>query len=447
MASKRVALIGTGPSGLSVLRAFSLENDSNVEIVCFEKDSDWGGMWNFTWQTGLDSFGEPVHGSMYRNLWSNGPKECLEYADYTFDEHFGRAIPSFPRREVLREYIVGRAEASRSKHLVQFSTAVRYVFFDEKTSKFTVLVENLQTGKSEVSVFDFVIVATGHFSVPFLPTFAGIESFPGRVLHSHDFKDARHFKRQDVLVVGSSYSAEDIALQLHKFGARSVTISFRTRPMGFKWPQGIEEVPLLSLISGHTVHFQNGQQRDFDTIILCTGYRHHFPFLAEDLRLVTTNRLYPPQLYKGIVFHDFPKLLYIGMQDLFFSLTLFDAQAWYARDLITERRPLPTVAARAADIAAWRAREAGLEGATEGIRFQADYVADLLAGSDYPPYDVTAVAAMLEAWEADKERTIVGYRDAAYVSVVTGSRSEPGPVPWLLADRDAEDAVLGAGRP
>ena len=31
-----------------------------------------------------------MHNSMYRYLWSNGPKECLEFADYTFEEHFGK---------------------------------------------------------------------------------------------------------------------------------------------------------------------------------------------------------------------------------------------------------------------------------------------------------------------------------------------------------------------
>ena len=77
----RVAVIGAGPSGLSILRAFAVLESQDAEIVCFEKGTDWGGMWNFTWQTGLDSFGEPVHGSMYRHLWSNGPKECLEYPD------------------------------------------------------------------------------------------------------------------------------------------------------------------------------------------------------------------------------------------------------------------------------------------------------------------------------------------------------------------------------
>ena len=48
---------------------------------------------------------------MYRYLWSNGPKECLEFADYSFDEHFGSPIPSFPPREVLYNYIIGRVWA------------------------------------------------------------------------------------------------------------------------------------------------------------------------------------------------------------------------------------------------------------------------------------------------------------------------------------------------
>jgi cation diffusion facilitator CzcD-associated flavoprotein CzcO len=45
---------------------------------------------------------------MYRHLWSNGPKECLEFPDYTFEKHFGKAIPSFPPRPVLRDYLEGK---------------------------------------------------------------------------------------------------------------------------------------------------------------------------------------------------------------------------------------------------------------------------------------------------------------------------------------------------
>ena len=36
--------------------------------------------------------------------------------------------------------------------------------------------------------FDYVVVASGHYSVPNVPTFPGVEKFPGRVLHAHDFR-------------------------------------------------------------------------------------------------------------------------------------------------------------------------------------------------------------------------------------------------------------------
>ncbi|MBT5137919.1 MAG: NAD(P)/FAD-dependent oxidoreductase, partial [Acidimicrobiaceae bacterium] len=43
----RVAIIGAGPSGLAMLRAFASERDKGGDIpdlVCYEKQSDWGGL-------------------------------------------------------------------------------------------------------------------------------------------------------------------------------------------------------------------------------------------------------------------------------------------------------------------------------------------------------------------------------------------------------------------
>src|SRR4029077_12442222 len=133
---------------------------------CFEQQSDWGGLWNYTWRTGLDEHGDPVHGSMYRYLWSNGPKECLEFADYTFHEHFGQPIPSFPPREVLYDYITGRAKKSNVRQSVQSDTAVRRLSFDEDLQLFVITVESLTERTTRIETFDRVIVATGHFSNP-----------------------------------------------------------------------------------------------------------------------------------------------------------------------------------------------------------------------------------------------------------------------------------------
>ncbi len=441
----RVAIIGAGPCGLSQLQAFADAKKKGAgmpEIVCFDKQEDWGGLWHYTWRTGLDQYGEPVHGSMYRYLWSNGPKECLEFADYTFDEHFGKPIPSFPPREVLEDYITGRAKKSGVRDLIQFNTAVRHVAYDEASGQFSVTVEHLPDKQQRTELFDYVVVATGHFSVPNVPQFPGIETFTGRVLHGHDFRSADEFKGKDIIVVGGSYSAEDIALQSKKHGAKSVTISYRSQAMGFDWPEGMKEVPLITGIDGATVSFKDGGSVDADAIILCTGYLHHFPFLEDSLKLNTHNRLNPPGIYKGIFWLDNPKLMYLGMQDQYYTFSMFDAQAWYARDVMLGRINLPSKDDMAADIDKWVTREEALANPYQDIDFQTDYIKDLVAVTDYPEFDLDMVVELFTEWEHDKEHSITGYRDKAFKSPCTGTKAPIHHTPWIEAMDDSMATFL-----
>ncbi len=372
----RIAIIGAGPSGLAALRAFESARRKGTdipELVCYERQSDYGGIWNYTWRTGTDEFGEPVHASMYRYLWSNGPKECLEFADYSFEEHFGRPIPSYPPRAVLHDYIKGRIEKSGVGSYIKLNTAVRWVAYDETTGKFRVSVKDLVTDSTSTSEFDYVIAASGHFSTPNVPDFLGVRSFPGRVLHSHDFRSADEFAGKRVLCVGASYSSEDIGIQCFKYGAKAVTFSWRTKPMGFKWPAGMNEVPLMTKVEGSRVHFRDGSSADYDAIVLCTGYLHHHPFIEDLLRIKSRNRLYPPNLYKGVFWWGNPKLMYLGMQDQYYTFNMFDAQAWYARDVILGRIELPALGDQAADIVKWTAMEEAVADPFQAIDFQTEY--------------------------------------------------------------------------
>lgn len=441
----RIAILGAGPSGLAQLRAFESARRLGAEIphiVCYEKQSDWGGLWNYTWRTGLDAYGEPVHGSMYRYLWSNGPKECLEFADYSFEEHFGHPIASYPPRAVLHDYIMGRVEKSGVRDYIRFNTSVQWVNYSEETGTFTVTVRDMKKDRFYSEEYDYVVVATGHFSTPNVPYFEGLEHFPGRVLHAHDFRDACEFEGKDILLIGSSYSAEDIATQCYKYGAKSLTISYRGSPMGYDWPSCFSEVPLLTKVEGKTAHFADGSQREVDAIILCTGYQHHFPFLPDELTLRTNNRMYPAGLYKGVFFERNPKLIYLGMQDQYYTFNMFDAQAWYARDFILGRFALPDAETIAKDIQHWRERESKLETAFDDVDFQAAYVRDLLQHTDYPELDVESVAEIFKAWLRDKQADILGYRDKSYRSTITGTQSPPHHTPWMLAMDDSLEAFL-----
>ena len=442
---KRVAIIGAGPSGLAQLRAFQSAAAKGAEIpevVCFERQSNWGGIWNYTWRTGTDEFGEPVHCSMYRYLWSNGPKECLEFADYTFEEHFGRPIASYPPREVLWDYMKGRVEKAGVRDQIRFSTAVRAVEYSEESGYFSVKAHHLADDHHYVEEFDYVVVATGHFSTPNVPSFEGLASFNGRVMHAHDFRDALEFKDKNILIIGTSYSAEDIGSQCYKYGAKSITVSHRTAPMGFHWPDNWEEVPILTRVDQNTCYFKDGSSKKIDAIIMCTGYLHHFPFLPDELRLQTDNRLWPLGLYKGIFWEPNPKLMYLGMQDQFYTFNMFDAQAWYARDYILGRIDVPDLAAMRHHSQTWRDREETLADDEQMIWFQGDYVQELIAETDYPNFDVAGVNRTFVEWEHHKHEDIMGFRNNAYRSLMTGNMQAVHHTPWLEALDDSMDSYL-----
>ncbi len=445
MKNKRVAIIGAGPSGLAQLRAFEALEKNGVqvpEIVCFEKQENWGGMWNYSWRTGVGRYGEPVHGSMYKYLWSNGPKECLEFSDYSFDEHFKKPISSYPPRPVLFDYIEGRIKKSNAKKYIRFNTTARWVDYNNANQKFTLVLDNLKENRTYREEFDYLVVASGHFSTPNMPYFKGIEDFPGGVMHAHDFRGADQFKNQNLLLIGSSYSAEDIGVQCYKHGAKSVTLSYRSNPIGVEWPDGIKEVPLLTHFEGDIAHFADGTSEKFDAVVMCTGYQHKFPFLPDELRLKTKNNLYPDQVYKGIFFNELPQLIYLGMQDQYYTFNMFDAQAWVARDFMMEELVLPEKDQRRKDMDDWLKRLNNLDGCYDAVDFQSDYIKDLLSLSDYPDFNVDKVAEMFKEWLGDKEENILTYRDKTFTSVVTGTKAEEHHTEWMEELDDSKERYL-----
>ena len=168
-------------------------------------------------------------------------------------------------------------------------------------------------------------------SSPFSSFTNTVSRFPGRVLHAHDFRDACEFECKTLLLVGASYSAEDIALQCIKDGAKRVICTWRSKPMGFNWPDTIEERPLVQKFEGKTAFFKDGSTQDVDVVLFCTGYLHSYPFLRcdnfryiehstllrrDELRMKSKNVLYPPNVYKGMVWQQGGnnKLFYAGVQ-------------------------------------------------------------------------------------------------------------------------------------
>jgi trimethylamine monooxygenase len=212
--------------------------------------------------------------------------------------------------------------------------------------------------------------------------------------------------------------------------------------MGFGWPDGITEVPALQHLDGRTAHFADGSSREVDAVVLCTGYQHHFPFLEPALTLTTSNNLYPGGLYKGVVWTANPKLLYLGMQDQFYTFNMFDPQAFFARDVVLGRIDLPTSDVMAADMAGWLTRLSALETPLEQIDFQTDYVRDLMTFTDYAAFDLDLVRQHFVTWEHDKDASITGYRDKSFTSPCTGTPAPLHHTPWWDELDDTSAAFL-----
>ena len=185
-----------------------------------------------------------------------------------------------------------------------------------------------------------VLRANGTLSAPSIPAFPG--AFDGQILHSSQYKSADIFRGKRVLIIGAGNSGCDIAVDAVHHAA-SIDMSVRRgyyfvpryllgkptdtlnqgRPLparlkqafdsrllklftgdpvkfGFPKPdyriyeshpivntlvlqhlgQGDLQIrPDIERFEGHTVHFGDGTNGEYDLIVLATGYRLDYPFI------------------------------------------------------------------------------------------------------------------------------------------------------------------------
>lgn len=69
-----------------------------------------------------------------------------------------------------------------------------------------------------------LVVATGYNAAPVVPTWPGLETFPGPVLHASQYQNGAPYVGHDVLVVGAGNSGAEIAIDLWEHGARPAMV-------------------------------------------------------------------------------------------------------------------------------------------------------------------------------------------------------------------------------
>ncbi|KAL2921010.1 Flavin-containing monooxygenase FMO GS-OX-like 3 [Bienertia sinuspersici] len=364
LTSKKVCVIGGGAAGL--VAAHELRKEGH-QVVVFERGSQLGGVWVYSPEVesdplGLDPNRKIVHTSLYKSLRTNLPREVMGFRDFPFvptgkPNRDSRRFPS--HQEVLR-YLEDFAEKFELNKLIRYQTEVRDVRLKEGGNwmvKYRRIGEDDEGGEVD-EIYDAVVVCSGHLTQPRIANnIPGIDVWPGKQIHSHNFRTPAPYKDQVVVIIGLSSSAFDISREI-AISAKEVHITTRVEAKGIfgQHPvyQNLWVHPMIERAhEDGRVSFQDGTEVLADVILHCTGYKYYFPFLDTAGAVnVDDNRVGP--LYK----HIFPPTLAPGLS--FIGLPMFAAhffvlelQSKWTAGVLSGRFPLPSKEKMMEDIEAF----------------------------------------------------------------------------------------------
>ncbi|MGO2751101.1 MAG: flavin-containing monooxygenase [Pseudoclavibacter sp.] len=347
----RYCVIGAGAAGVSALQQL---RQAGFEADCFEKTDRVGGHWH----------------TDYEALHLITSRDMTHFEGFPMPENY----PHFPRRDQVREYIESYARHHGLFDVIRFNTAVTSVVPVATAGPTGSAGWEVTLDSGERMSYDGVLIANGHLwdqRVPALgSSFTGKQVHSGsyrstedidgrRVLvvgagnsgcdlavdaaqHRFDvdivirrgtyFQPKTYFgvPRQEVPWLGSfSPDEQDLISRLlarvtvgewsdypgmpkpqHRTLAEGATV---VNNLLLYWVQHgrVTIRPGIASIEGKTVRFDDGGERDYDTILWATGFNSSLPFLDDSL--VARRRSAPLRYGAGIVPEGLEKLYYIGM--------------------------------------------------------------------------------------------------------------------------------------
>ncbi len=205
---KTVAVIGGGVSGLAAAKAF---DERGHRVLGFERSHDFGGVWELS--------------RSYPDVQTQSPKDLYRFTDLAMPDDY----PEWPKGPQVHAYVHAYAKKHNLARLFRLNTNV--LSMDRRTDGqpgWTLTLE--AAGKTWSQDFDFVAVCTGQFSDKNIISHPGQDAFVqtgGQVMHSSDYTDSSLAVGKNVVVLGGSKSATDIAVNAAKNGAKSVTLVYR----------------------------------------------------------------------------------------------------------------------------------------------------------------------------------------------------------------------------
>lgn len=322
--SARIAVIGAGAAGLVAARTL---RDAGYAVTVFEAAAAVGG----TWRADAAS-------SMYDSLRCNLPKQIMAFRGLPF----GPEVPSFAPHVDVLAYLERYARVYRLHACFRFGVRVLSVEARLGGEGGWVVHSAADDAAERVEHYGAVVIANGHYSLPNAWRPHGADEFVRSglrtVSHSHTYKAPKPYVGRKVIVVGAGPSGTDIALELSQSGAATVTLAHRNgaekEDFGGVVPQSSS---VDRLCADGTVVLQDGSTiQDVEDVLLCTGYRYHFPFLDSSSGVTVSDN---GRTVHGLIQHCVslanPTLCFLGLVWKVIPFPLFQDQATFFTSVLT----------------------------------------------------------------------------------------------------------------
>lgn len=228
----------------------------------------------------------------------------------------------------LDRFIIYGAKVTQLSVLSEEESGVKVL--DERLPKIRLEFETNGVAETTSKDFDAVFVANGHYALPSVPHLDGSEKYQGRIMHSVEYDSPECFVGETVLCVGSQASGSDLAREISRHALHVYLSDSNAKVVETRG--NVTCVPRTTAVDpdGCVVFASDcGVRAKVDTIIFCTGYDYHFPFINTrsnlELSVVPGERRVTP-LYKQLWHADQPNLCFVGLPHSVVPFPLFELQ-------------------------------------------------------------------------------------------------------------------------
>ncbi|XP_046746523.1 flavin-containing monooxygenase FMO GS-OX-like 4 isoform X2 [Diprion similis] len=413
----RICVIGAGAAGLCALRHLANE-PALFEFEAFEQTDHIGGTWVYNERIGVNAKNQlPIHSSMYENLRTNLPSVIMNFPDW---RKMGNNEKSCISHSEVLSYLEDYTNHFDLRKYITFNTSVETVrpirsvqradpAISAVSLAWKIKIKNVLSCTVEEREFDAVFCCNGHFFEPNVPPIPGIQSFPGIVMHSHDYRKPQPFTGKTVVVLGAASSGADIGMELTGY-ARHVYLSHNNPRLIAALPANMTEVMGVTGVEGNRFILKDGTSVEADAFMYCTGYKYSFPFLDETCG-ITVDDNYVHPLYRHLISVEHPTMCFIGIPLVVVPFPMFHIQVQYFIALLKSNVRLPSKEVMLQDASCKSPLKRHAHRLADNQWEYNDGLARDGGFETLPPF----YKAGYSAWKIQRGRNLMHYKDAKFI--------------------------------